>query len=171
MLEPLSALVLIIALGVGAEWLANSFGIPSIALLLVAGVLVGPATGLIEPDLLLGDLLFPTVSLAVAVVLFEGGMNLRFSDFRSVRTPVLLLTTVGAAITWAGGSLAGWWLFGFHPEVAMLLGAILVVTGPTVVIPLLRNMEVRERLETVATWEGIVNDPIGAVLAVSVYEL
>ncbi len=171
MLEPLSAFALIVALGVGAEWLASRLGVPSILVLLVVGFLAGPVTGLLEPDMLFGDALFPVVSLAVAVILFEGGMNLRVADLRSVRTPVLLLTTLGVAVTWTAASLAAWWLLGFALEVAFLLGAILVVTGPTVVTPLLRNLDVDDRLETIATWEGIVNDPIGAVLTVSVYEL
>lgn len=171
MLEPLYAFASIFALGIGAEWLASRLGVPSILVLLIVGFLAGPVTGLIEPDVLLGDTLFPIVSLAVAVILFEGGMNLRFAELKPVRTPVLLLTTLGVAVTWGATSLAAWWLLGFAIEVAFLLGATLVVTGPTVVTPLLRNLEVDERLETVATWEGIVNDPIGAVLTVSVYEL
>lgn len=170
MLEPLTALALIVLLGVTMQWLANRVGVPSILFLLAAGILVGPVTGVVQPDLLFGDLLFPVVSLAVAIVLFEGGTNLRFSEFRSVRTEVLALTTLGVLVTWAGSTAAAWWLFGFHAEVAALLGAILVVTGPTVVIPLLRGIDASERFETIATWEGIVNDPLGAVLTITVYE-
>ncbi|MFB6248349.1 MAG: cation:proton antiporter [Salinibacter sp.] len=171
MLDPLSALVLIIGLGVGAEWISNRLGVPSIVLFLVAGILVGPATGVVNPDRLLGDALFPVVSLGVSIVLFEGGMRLRLSGLQSVRLPVLSLTTLGALVSWGGGAVLAWWILGFSPEVALLLGGILIVTGPTVVIPLLRDLEVEERLKTLTVWEGIVNDPLGAVLAVSVYQV
>ncbi|MFB6273825.1 MAG: cation:proton antiporter [Salinibacter sp.] len=171
MLDPLSALVVIIGLGVGGEWIANRLGIPSIVLFLVAGGLVGPVTGIVNPDQLLGDALFPVVSLGVAIILFEGGMRLRLSELRDLQAPILLLTTLGAAISWGGGAFLAWWVLDFSPAVALLLGAILIVTGPTVVIPLLRSLEVRERMKTLTVWEGIVNDPLGAVLAVSVYQL
>jgi NhaP-type Na+/H+ or K+/H+ antiporter len=172
MLDPLSALVVVVGLGVGAEWVSNRLGVPSIVLFLVAGVVVGPATGIVNPDRLLGDALFPVVSLGVSIILFEGGMRLRFSGLRrSVRLPILSLTTLGALVSWAGGSVLAWWILGFSPEVALLLGGILIVTGPTVVIPLLRDLEVEERLKTLTVWEGIVNDPLGAVLAVSVYQM
>jgi len=171
MLDPLSALVLLIGFGVGAEWISNRLGMPSIVLLLVAGVVIGPVTGVVNPDQVFGDALFPIVSLGVSIILFEGGMRLQFSGVRAVRLPILSLTTLGAVVSWAGGTLLAWWLLDFQPDVALLLGAILIVTGPTVVIPLLRTLEVSDRLETLTVWEGIVNDPLGAVLAVSVYQL
>lgn len=171
MLDPLSALVLLIGLGVGAEWISNRLGLPSIVLFLVAGLLVGPATGVVNPDQVFGNALFPVVSLGVSVVLFEGGMRLRFSGLRSVRLPILSLTTLGVLVSWSGGAVLAWWILDFSPEVALLLGGILIVTGPTVVIPLLRDLEVEERLKTLTVWEGIVNDPLGAVLAVSVYQM
>lgn len=171
MLNPLSGLVLLIGLGIGAEWISNRLGVPSIVLFLLAGVLVGPATGIVNPDQLLGEALFPVVSLGISIILFEGGMRLRFSGLRSIQLPILSLTTLGALVSWGGGSVLAWWVLGFSPEVALLLGGILIVTGPTVVIPLLRDLEVEERLKNLTVWEGIVNDPLGAVLAVSVYQL
>ncbi|MFB6230792.1 MAG: cation:proton antiporter, partial [Salinibacter sp.] len=110
MLDPLSALVLLIGLGVGAEWISNRLGLPSIVLLLVAGVVVGPATGIVNPDQLLGDALFPVVSLGVSIVLFEGGMRLRFSGLRPVQLPILSLTTLGALVSWGGGAVLAWWI-------------------------------------------------------------
>jgi NhaP-type Na+/H+ or K+/H+ antiporter len=169
--DPLTALVFIIGLGVAAEWTANRLGVPSILLLLVAGFLAGPVAGLVAPGKVLGQALFPVVSLGVSIILFEGGMRLRFTGLRAVQLPVLALTTLGASINWMGGAVLAWGILDFQPEVALLLGAILIVTGPTVVIPLMRDLEVSERLERLTVWEGIVNDPLGAVLAVSVYQL
>lgn len=152
MLDPLSALVVVVGLGVGAEWVSNRLGVPSIVLFLVAGMVVGPATGVVNPDQILGDALFPVVSLGVSIILFEGGMRLRFSGLQSVRLPILSLTTLGALVSWTGGAVLAWWILGFSPEVALLLGGILIVTGPTVVIPLLRDLEVDERLKTLTVW-------------------
>ena len=96
-----------------------------LVLLLVAGVMIGPVAGVVNPDQVFGSALFPIVSLGVSIILFEGGMRLQFSGLRAVRLPVLSLTTVGAVVSWAGGAVLAWWLLGFQPDVALLLGAIL----------------------------------------------
>ena len=162
--EPLLGLGIIVALGIGAQWLASRLGIPSILCLLVVGLLAGPVAGLIDPDALLGDLLFPLVSLLVAVILFEGGLNLRVSEVRGVRKVVRRLISVGVLLTWALTSLAAYLLLGIGVQLSVLLGAILVVSGPTVVLPLLEHARPAERLNSVLKWEGILVDPIGAIL-------
>lgn len=166
----LIGIVAILALGIGAQWAAWRLGLPSILLLLLVGFAVGPVLGWLHPDELLGELLLPIVSLAVAVILFEGGLSLSLRELREVGRPFLLLVTVGALVTWALSAGLAWAIFGLAPRLAILLGAILVVTGPTVVMPLLRHLRPAERVGSLLKWEGIVIDPLGAVLAVLVFE-
>jgi NhaP-type Na+/H+ or K+/H+ antiporter len=163
-------LAFIVILGISAQWLAWRFRLPAILLLLVFGFLAGPVTGLIHPDELFGELLFPFVSLSVAIILFEGGLGLRFQEIRGVQGVVRLLISLGALVTWGIISLASFFILGLEPELAVLLGAVLVVTGPTVVIPLLRQVRPSRRVSSVLKWEGILIDPIGATLAVLVFE-
>jgi NhaP-type Na+/H+ or K+/H+ antiporter len=164
------SLAAVVVLGVGAQWLASRLGIPSILLLLLAGVVAGPdVTGLVDSDEMLGDLLFPAVSLAVGILLFEGGLGLRVRELdRQGAVPIVRLVTVGAAATWGIGALAAHQLVGLDRDAAILLGAILVVSGPTVVLPLLRFARVREPVNGILRWEGIVIDPIGATLGLVV---
>ncbi|HPM35926.1 MAG TPA: cation:proton antiporter [candidate division Zixibacteria bacterium] len=160
----------IIVLGVIAQWLAWRLQLPAILLLLVFGFLAGPGTGLLRPDELFGDLLFPVVSLSVAIILFEGSLSLKFHELRDGGAVVARLTTIGIAVTWLLASTAAHVAVGLSLPIALLLGAILVVTGPTVIIPLLRQVRPVGRVGSVVKWEGIVNDPIGAILAVLVFE-
>ncbi|WP_435099876.1 cation:proton antiporter [Arhodomonas sp. AD133] len=164
-----AALVGIGVLGVGAQWLAWRVRLPAILFLLVAGIAVGPVLGWIRPDALFGDLLFPIISLAVAVVLFEGGLTLRLEEIRGLETPVRRLLTVGVAITWLSTAVAAWWFVDLAWETAVLFGAVTVVTGPTVIGPLLRTVRPRARVANVLRWEGIAIDPIGALMAVLVF--
>ncbi|MFN2161616.1 MAG: cation:proton antiporter [Candidatus Promineifilaceae bacterium] len=163
-------LAIIIFLGISAQWLAWRFKIPAILLLLIFGFVAGPLTGLIRPDELLGDLLFPYVSVSVAIILFEGGLSLRINELRGVEGVVRLLITVGALITWGIVSLAAYTILRLDLMMSVLIGAILVVTGPTVVIPLLRQARPTRRVGSILKWEGILIDPIGATLAVLVFE-
>jgi NhaP-type Na+/H+ or K+/H+ antiporter len=166
----LVGLAAIAVLGVGAQWLAWRLRLPSILLLLAVGFIAGPLTGFIDPDVLFGELLFPLVSLSVGLILFEGGLSLRARDLRAMGASVWSLVTVGALITWAMATWGAERILGLQPGTALLLGAILVVTGPTVVWPLLRHVRPVGTVARVAHWEGIVIDPIGAALAVLVYE-
>ncbi len=163
-------LAAIVVLGIGAQWLAWRLRLPSILLLLTFGFIAGPATGFIHPDRLFGELLFPIVSISVGLILFEGGLSLRIADLREIGRPLWSLITIGALVTWALASGAGRSILGLDTGPALLLGAILVVTGPTVVGPLLRHVRPTGKVASVAHWEGIVIDPVGAVLAVLVYE-
>ena len=157
-------------LGIGAQWLSWRIRVPSILLLLIVGFLVGPITGFLPPTALQGDWVFAFVSLAIGVILFEGGLSLRVSDLQEIGRSVVRLITVGVAITWVLASMAAHYLLGFEFGLALQLGAILTVTGPTVVIPMLRHVRPKGKVATVARWEGITVDPVGAILAVVVLE-
>lgn len=168
-------------LGIVAQWLAWRLRLPSILLLLGLGVALG---GLVKPDDLLAELahldpetstigpkvLFPIVSLSVAIILFEGGLTLRFSELKEAGSVVFRLVTLGALVSWLLTGLAAVFCLGLDPRIAALVGAILVVTGPTVVAPMLRQIQPARRVASLVKWEGIVIDPIGAVLAVLVFE-
>jgi NhaP-type Na+/H+ or K+/H+ antiporter len=166
----------VIVLGIAAQWLAWALKVPAILILLFFGFCVGPlaqwvhGTKLLDPDRLLGDVLFPIVSLSVAVILFEGGLTLNLADIRQVGRPLRRLVTIGAIMTWAMVTLAGVYVLALPVKIALLLGAILVVTGPTVIGPLLRHVKPIGQAGPLLKWEGIVIDPIGAVLALLVFE-
>ncbi len=159
----------IIVIGIGAQWLAWRLRLPAIMILLVFGFLAGPVTGFINPEKLLGDLLLPIVSISVAIILFEGGLTLKIGDLRVVGREVRNLITTGALITWGISAVAAHFIVGLDLALAILLGAILVVTGPTVIGPLLRQVRPIRPVAAILRWEGIVIDPIGAMLAVLVF--
>lgn len=160
----------IIILGILAQWLAWRFQLPSILLMLVFGFVAGPLTGLLKPDEVLGDLLFPFVSLSVAIILFEGGLSLKISELRPVRNVVLMLVSVGALITWLLSGFAAQRFLNLELPLALLFGAILIVSGPTVIIPLIIQIRPIGKVGSVIKWEGIVNDPVGAIVAVLVFD-
>jgi NhaP-type Na+/H+ or K+/H+ antiporter len=165
-------------LGVIAQWLAWRLRLPAILLLLGFGMLLGlfvhPDQMLAEmtgSDLLTGPkLLFPVVSLAVAAILFEGGLTLKFHELRDSGHSVFRLVTIGAIVSWCMTAGAAYWLLQLQGRLAVLLGAVLVVTGPTVVVPLLKHIQPAKRIGSVLKWEGIVIDPVGAILAVLTFE-
>ncbi|MEZ6063883.1 MAG: cation:proton antiporter [Planctomycetaceae bacterium] len=165
----LLAIAAIFVLGVGSQWLASRLKVPSILLLLATGILAGPVLGLIDPDNLFRELLLPTVSLAVAVVLFEGSLSLRLSDLKAIGQPLVMLLSVGVGVTWILCTSAAVVVLQFELLPALLLGAILTVTGPTVIGPMLREIRPTGQVGPISRWEGIVVDPIGAVLAVLVF--
>lgn len=164
-------LVGIVVTGALCQWLAWQFKQPAILLLLFAGLLLGPVTGLIDPDQLLGDLLFPLVSLSVAVILFEGALRLQYYEVKGgLGRVVRNLVTVGAAINWVVMAVGARLLMDFTWELAFLFGAVVTVTGPTVIVPLLRSMRPNATIARVLRWEGILIDPFGALLALLVFE-
>lgn len=164
------SLVTITVLGIGGQWLAWRLRIPSILVLLVSGFAIGNLTHLVEPDQMFGEILFPGVSLAVALILFEGGLTLRYDELRDVGSTVLNLLSAGAIITWVLGGVAAWAILGLQPGPAALISAILVVTGPTVISPLLRHVRPVGSVGSILKWEGIAIDPIGAMLTVLILE-
>ncbi len=184
----LAPLIGVVAVGVGAQWLAWRLKWPAIVLLALIGLAVGPlAQVLAGTDLLsgwfetqgflpfrpqetLGPLFGPVVSLSVAIILFEGGLTLSLSEFRLAAVGVRRLVWLGAPLTWLFCSAAGYFIGGLGWQVSLVFGAILVVTGPTVILPMLRQAGLNRRTASYLKWEGIVNDPIGALLAVLVYQ-
>lgn len=166
----LASLTGIVVLGFGAQWIAWRLGAPAILLLLGAGLAVGPVLGVLEPDQVFGDLLFPFVSAAVALVLFEGGMSLDLRELRHLGRVVPLLIAVGGTVTVVLLAVLAVVLLDVDPAIGALLGAILVVTGPTVIGPLLQQVRPTRRVASVLRWEGILIDPVGAILAVLVFE-
>jgi len=167
----LLGLASIVVLGILAQWLAWRLHLPSILLLLIFGVIAGPVSGVLDPDLVFGDLLFPLVSISVAIILFEGGLNLKLNELKKTRSVVMGLVSTGIVITWILTAAAAYFIVGLELRLAVLLGAALVVSGPTVIIPLLRQIRPLGNIGSIVKWEGIVNDPIGALLAVLVFEV
>lgn len=163
-------IVLICAAGMAAQWVAWRMHIPAIIFLLAFGFVLGPVGGLIQPDRFLGPLLQPAISAAVALILFEGSLQLRFKELRETRAAVRQVIFIGAPLGWALISLAGHFIAGLSWPVAVTLGGILVVTGPTVIMPMLRHARLDPRVGGVLKWEGIVNDPLGVIFAILTYE-
>ncbi|MFO7756436.1 MAG: sodium:proton antiporter, partial [Bacteroidales bacterium] len=167
----LIGLGLIVLLGFAAQWLAWRIRVPSILLFLVLGIIAGPVLGYINPDKMFGEILIPFISFSVAIILFEGGLTLKFSEFKNIGRVLSLLLSVGVLITWLTAMLAAHWLFGLNIKIAILLGAVLTVTGPTVIGPLLLSIRPKQRTGNILKWEGILIDPIGALLAILVFEV
>lgn len=164
-------LAVIVGAGMVAQWLAWRAQVPSIIALLLAGLLLGPVTGVIDPDELLGGTLFPLVSLSVAIILFEGGLDLPPRELRNTGTVVRRLITIGAVLTFLVGWYASREIFGISNQAAIVLGAVLVVTGPTVVGPLLRFVRPAGRTGPILRAEGVLIDPIGATAALLAFEI
>lgn len=160
----------VLVLGIFCQWLAWRLKVPAILPLLAAGFIVGPLMGLLHPAELLGDLFFPMVSLLVAIILFEGALTLNFNEVRSVAATVRNLILVGSLVTWVGAALAAHYVIGLDWLLSILFGALIIVTGPTVIAPLLRNVRPTQRIYSVLMWEGILIDPLGALLAVLVFD-
>ncbi len=157
-------------LAISCQWVAWRIKLPAILFLLLSGIVAGPVTGWLQPDALFGELLLPIVSLSVAIILFEGGLSLRLHEIRDAQRVVRVLVSTGLLITWGITTLATRWLLDFPWELAFLFGALSVVTGPTVIVPLLRSVRPNARIANILRWEGILIDPIGALLAVLVFE-
>jgi NhaP-type Na+/H+ or K+/H+ antiporter len=163
-------LAAIAGLGVICQWLGWRLKLPAIVFLLLAGIVGGPVAGLLRPDELFGELLYPLVSLSVAIILFEGSLTLRISDIRGVERVVVRMITVGTLISWVVATLAAHAMVAAAWDVATLFGAVMVVTGPTVIQPMLRTVRPTAAVSSVLQWEGILIDPIGAVIAILTYE-
>jgi NhaP-type Na+/H+ or K+/H+ antiporter len=169
--DVLLGLGLVLVLAVGAQLLARLTRLPAIVVLLPAGFIAGAATDVVQPDRLLGDLYQPLVSIAVGVILFEAGLRLSVAAIApAARRLVVRLVGVGVLVTWLAISAAAALLIGgLDKRVALLIGAILVVSGPTVVLPLLSFVRPQREVRSLLTWEGVLVDPVGALLAVVVF--
>jgi NhaP-type Na+/H+ or K+/H+ antiporter len=175
----------IIILGILAQWVAWRFKIPAILPLILIGLFVGPIAAefinedggkWIEPiwngkkGLFPGEGLYYFVSLAISIILFEGGLTLKRSEIRSVGPVITKLITLGAAVTFFAAAVAAHFLFDLRWDLAFLFSGLIIVTGPTVITPILRNIPLKRDVSTVLKWEGILIDPIGALVAVLVFE-
>lgn len=175
----------IIILGILAQWVAWKFKIPAILPLILIGLLVGPiaaaylsddGTKWIEPiwngekGLFPGDNLYYFVSLAISIILFEGGLTLKRNEIKNVGPVITKLITLGSAITFLGAGIVAHFVFGLGWDLSFLFSGLIIVTGPTVITPILRNIPLKKDVSTVLKWEGILIDPIGALVAVLVFE-
>lgn len=155
--------------GLASQWVAWRFQLPAIVVLITTGLVFGPVTGLINLSLPPSDIA-ELIGLGVAIILFEGGMDLKLAEFRRVGKGIQRLTLLGPPIAWVLGSAAAHYIAGLSWAVSWVLGAILVVTGPTVIMPLLRQVRLNKESASLLKWEGIVNDPIGVLLAVLTFQ-
>ncbi|SNY94962.1 cation:proton antiporter [Flagellimonas pacifica] len=174
----------IIILGIIAQWVAWRFKLPAILPLILIGLLVGPiatlytedGTKLIEPiwngekGLFPGEGLYYFVSLAISIILFEGGLTLKRSEIKNVGPVITKLITLGSLVTFFGAGIAAHYIFGLSWQISFLFSALIIVTGPTVITPILRNIPLKKDVSAVLKWEGILIDPIGALAAVLVFE-
>jgi len=157
--------------GIAAQWIAWRLHLPAIVLLLAAGFVAGPATGFLDPAADFGSVYRPMVSIAVAIILFEGGLTLNFKEISETSKAVRRIIMYAGPLTWGMTAFAAHHIGGLSWPTAIVLGAILVVTGPTVIIPLLRQAQLDARPASLLRWEAIVNDPIGALFAVVAFEV
>ena len=163
-------IVLFLALGIFSQWLANRIKWPSIVVMSIVGLLVGPILGLANPEQTLGSEIFsPIVSLAVAIILFEGSSNLDFRELKGISKAVIRIITLGATIAWVLGAIALHKILGFPISIAIVMGGLLLITGPTVIQPLLKQAKVRNSVDTVLRWESIILDPLGPILALAAF--
>lgn len=174
----------IIILGILAQWVAWKFKIPAILPLILIGLFIGPISTLISVDgnkwvepvwngefgLFPGERLFNFVSLAIALILFEGGLTLKKEEIKNVGPVIYKLITLGALVTFLTGGVAAYLLTDLNWSLSFLFSSLIIVTGPTVITPILRNLPIRKDISTILKWEGILIDPIGALVAVLVFE-
>ena len=175
----------IIILGILAQWVAWKLKIPAILPLILIGLLVGPiaaaylsedGTKWIEPiwngekGLFPGDSLYYFVSLAISIILFEGGLTLKRNEIKNVGPVITKLITLGSTITFFGSGIVAHYTFGLGWDLSFLFAGLIIVTGPTVITPILRNIPLKRDVSTVLKWEGILIDPIGALVSVLVFE-
>lgn len=164
-------IVAVVALGILSQWLAWRFRLPAIVIMSLVGLIVGPFLGLFNPKDSFGDIFNPIISLAVAIILFEGSLGLDIREIKGFRHSIFRISTIGAFIAWIAGSIAAHYLAGISLDVAFIIGGLFIVTGPTVIMPLLRQAKLKERPATILKWEGIVVDPFGALVALFALEV
>ena len=167
----------VVVLGIFAQWIAWVTRIPAILPLIISGLIVGPVAEILighkiinpvyfEQDghgygLFPGDSLFHFVELAIGIILFEGGLTLRKREIKGVGPAIIRLITIGSIVTFVGAGLAAHFILQINWSIAFLFGGLIIVTGPTVIAPILRNVPLNKNVSTVLKWEGILIDPIG----------
>ncbi len=176
----------IVILGIFAQWIAWRIRVPAILPLIIIGLIVGPISTYFTDDnskwidpilnpgdthgLFRGEILFSIVSLSIGVILFEGGMTLKLRELKGVRDVIFSLISIGSLVTFIGGGIAAHYIIGANWEISFLFAGLIIVTGPTVIAPILRNVPLNRNISTVLKWEGILIDPIGALVAVLVFQ-
>lgn len=155
----------VVVLGILSQWIAWRFRLPAIVIMSLVGLIVGPFLNIFNPHESFGGVFNPLISLAVAIILFEGSLSLDIREIRGFRRSIFRISTIGAFIAWITGSFAAHYLAGLSLDVAFVIGGLFIVTGPTVILPLLRQSKLKERPAAILKWEGIVVDPFGALLA------
>ena len=170
-MQPVMAFALVGALGVGSQWIAWRLRMPAIVLMSVAGIIIGPVLGIFDPARDISLLMGPIISIVVAIILFEGGLTLNFHSLQDAVKGVCRLVFVGAPLGWLTSTLALRYEEGLSWESATVFGGIMIVTGPTVIAPLLRTARLSRRSAPLLQWEAIVNDPIGALAAVLAFSV
>ncbi len=179
-------LAAIIVLGILAQWLAWKSKVPAILPLILIGLLVGPLSTYITHDhlkwiepiynpetkhgLFPNDLLFAFVSLSIGIILFEGGMTLKIREVKGIGSVLIKMLFYGVVITTIGGSVLAHYIVGLNWTVSLLFSSLIIVTGPTVIAPILRNIPLKRNVANILKWEGILVDPIGALVAILVFE-
>ena len=166
----LIVIALLFIVGSLCQWIAWKIKLPAIIFLLLTGIIAGPVLGLLDPDKLMGDLFLPFVSLSVAIILFEGSLTLKFREILGLQSVVRNMVSYGLLVTWIITAIATRFAVGLSWELSFLFGAVTAVTGPTVIMPILRTVRPTAAVSNILRWEGIVLDPIGASLAVLIYE-
>ncbi len=169
-MSALFTLGLIGLIGFLCQWLSQKVKLPAILFLLLSGILIGPTLGLVDPNELFGNMLFPFISLSVAVILFEGALTLKRQELKGIGRPVQNMVTIGVLVNGVIMSVATHYVIGLSWSLSALFGALMVVTGPTVIMPMLKAIRPNRKIADVLRWEGIVIDPIGALIAVLVFE-
>ena len=168
-----------LVLGILAQWVAWKLKIPAIIPLIFTGLLLGPISTLLTPDgeklldggsIFQGEILFAFVSLSVGIILFEGGLTLRVQEIKKQASVIWRILTLGVVVTLVGGTVAAYFLLDLNIRIAFLFGALVIVSGPTVVLPILRNVRPNANTNAILKWEGILIDPLGALIAVLAYE-
>lgn len=162
----LQTIIFAVGAGIFCQLISEKVKIPSIFFLLIAGVLLGPMyAGLVRPETIRGGLPI-VIEIGVAIILFEGGLSLRFNQIQAVTRPIQKLLTVGALITFIGVFLSCRWIVGLSWNYCFMIGALMVVTGPTVIGPIIKRLPLRRDLATIMNWESLLLDPIGVILVV-----
>ncbi|MGC7576452.1 cation:proton antiporter [Staphylococcus epidermidis] len=163
-------IVLFLALGIFSQWLASRIKWPSIVVMAIVGLLVGPIFGLANPKEALGPEAFSSiVSLAVAIILFEGSSNLDFRELKGISKAVIRIITIGAGIAWILGAIALHFTMNFPLSISFVIGGLFLITGPTVIQPLLKQAKVKRNVDSVLRWESIILDPIGPIIALTAF--
>ena len=179
-------LAAIIILGILAQWFAWKIKVPAILPLIIIGLLVGPISTyfthnglkwiepMYKPELHHGlfpeDLLFSFVTLSIGIILFEGGMTLKIKEIKGIGPVIARMLFWGVVVTFSGGAAAAHYVFGLNWTISFLFSSLIIVTGPTVIAPILRNISLKRNVATILKWEGILIDPIGALIAIIVFE-